>query len=343
MAPSEAVLPRTIALRLPSTCHAGCRDSCPLLPSRLGPSPHASLPTMPCDRLTRLAPPPLLPDVLSAALDGGFSAWAFLLLLAPTEPIRIYKKSAAGGWRPGVLDAALVLSTGARTPNQSGSFLYDATAAELGADDLYGRLQQVDLEDCVITASIDADGEKERPDGLVEGHAFSVLQLVEVEGFKLVQLRNPWGSEKEWNGDWSDASPLWAANPGVRDAVGFEAGPNGLFWMPFDRFAAIFVRDGHANPPAPCPAAAELCDPPVPPITARTSRAGVITPSIRAPRRRGCRCARQRRREPRRSRREPSLRARSKGGGQRMQPRHARRASWVAQTDWAPLLASRCS
>jgi hypothetical protein len=26
----------------------------------------------------------------------------------------------------------------------------------------------------------------------------------EVNGIKLVELRNPWGNDKEWNGDWSD-------------------------------------------------------------------------------------------------------------------------------------------
>ena len=58
----------------------------------------------------------------------------------------------------------------------------------------------------------DAIREYERSDGLVEGHAFSVLQVLEVtatrwggvggeETLRLVQLRNPWGSAKEWKYD----------------------------------------------------------------------------------------------------------------------------------------------
>lgn len=31
----------------------------------------------------------------------------------------------------------------------------------------------------------------------------------EVDGHKLVQIRNPWANEVEWNGPWSDSSPEW--------------------------------------------------------------------------------------------------------------------------------------
>jgi len=39
--------------------------------------------------------------------------------------------------------------------------------------------------------------------GIVEGHAYSVLDCQDIDGNQLVQLRNPWGSS-EWKGDWSD-------------------------------------------------------------------------------------------------------------------------------------------
>ena len=48
--------------------------------------------------------------------------------------------------------------------------------------------------------------------GLLTGHAYSLIQAAEVKNngktIQLVKLRNPWG-DHEWNGDWSDKSPLW--------------------------------------------------------------------------------------------------------------------------------------
>jgi len=44
--------------------------------------------------------------------------------------------------------------------------------------------------------------------GIVQGHAYAVLDVVEVDNFKLMQLRNPHGSKGvEWEGEWSDDSP----------------------------------------------------------------------------------------------------------------------------------------
>jgi hypothetical protein len=36
-----------------------------------------------------------------------------------------------------------------------------------------------------------------------------VLDVFEVEGNKLIQLRNPWGEETEWLGAWGDKSKEW--------------------------------------------------------------------------------------------------------------------------------------
>ena len=44
--------------------------------------------------------------------------------------------------------------------------------------------------------------------GLVDGHAYSLRDVKEVDGFRLVNIRNPWG-HFEWGGDWSDHSDMW--------------------------------------------------------------------------------------------------------------------------------------
>jgi hypothetical protein len=48
----------------------------------------------------------------------------------------------------------------------------------------------------------------EQKGGLVPGHAYSIIIAKEYNEIKLVNIRNPWGSF-EWDGDWSDHSPLW--------------------------------------------------------------------------------------------------------------------------------------
>ena len=75
------------------------------------------------------------------------------------------------------------------------------------------------------------------------GHAYTLLSAAEVldingNTVRLVKLRNPWGSG-EWNGDWSDASPLWTDE--LRNQVGFDGSrDDGIFWMDFNDFKEIF-------------------------------------------------------------------------------------------------------
>ena len=77
--------------------------------------------------------------------------------------------------------------------------------------------------------------------GLVTGHAYSVLNLQDVENHQLIQLRNPWGSY-EWGGDWSDHSPLWTSS--MKEAVGFVDADDGSFWMSFKDFVNEYNQVG---------------------------------------------------------------------------------------------------
>ena len=38
--------------------------------------------------------------------------------------------------------------------------------------------------------------------GLVPGHCYAIIRLVEIEGYRLIQLRNPWG-RLSWKGRFS--------------------------------------------------------------------------------------------------------------------------------------------
>eukprot|EP00656_Telonema_subtile_P016654 TRINITY_DN1881_c0_g1_i3.p1 TRINITY_DN1881_c0_g1~~TRINITY_DN1881_c0_g1_i3.p1 ORF type:complete len:753 (+),score=166.66 TRINITY_DN1881_c0_g1_i3:351-2609(+) len=54
------------------------------------------------------------------------------------------------------------------------------------------------------------DVESESEVGLLVDHEYSVTRLIRVEGQPLlVEIRNPWGSDGEFTGDWSDSSSRW--------------------------------------------------------------------------------------------------------------------------------------
>eukprot|EP00756_Hemistasia_phaeocysticola_P043276 Hpha_TRINITY_DN17018_c5_g1::TRINITY_DN17018_c5_g1_i3::g.166087::m.166087/K08582/CAPN15; calpain-15 len=65
--------------------------------------------------------------------------------------------------------------------------------------------------------------------GLATGHAYSLIAVKEVEGHQLCMIRNPWGNDKEWTGDWSDDSKCWT--PSIKKAVGWYKADDGTFWM----------------------------------------------------------------------------------------------------------------
>lgn len=66
--------------------------------------------------------------------------------------------------------------------------------------------------------------------GIVELHAYSVMRAVEIEGKRLVLLKNPWG-KGEWKGPWSDGSKEWTAEWLKR--LDHQFGDDGAFWISY--------------------------------------------------------------------------------------------------------------
>uniref|UniRef100_A0A3B3DI95 Zgc:136872 n=1 Tax=Oryzias melastigma TaxID=30732 RepID=A0A3B3DI95_ORYME len=74
------------------------------------------------------------------------------------------------------------------------------------------------------------------PNGLVQGHAYTVTGVRQVrETVQLVRLWNPWG-KREWNGDWSDESPLWKTVSTKEREKCLSIRDDGEFWMTLKDF-----------------------------------------------------------------------------------------------------------
>jgi hypothetical protein len=75
--------------------------------------------------------------------------------------------------------------------------------------------------------------------GIVQGHAYAVLGIAEVDNYKLINLRNPHGNRGvEWNGDWSDDSSLWTQR--AKNKCNYLDEQDGVFWMELDDFIDNF-------------------------------------------------------------------------------------------------------
>jgi len=78
-------------------------------------------------------------------------------------------------------------------------------------------------------------GEAVADNGLVAGHAYSVLKLVNAHGHMLVCCRNPWGTG-EWTGRWSDENDYGEWTEQMIKATGKVFEDDGKFWMSIEDF-----------------------------------------------------------------------------------------------------------
>lgn len=92
-----------------------------------------------------------------------------------------------------------------------------------------------------------ASGELIANDGVVKGHAYSLISCREVEAdgtvWRVMQLRNPWGANPaaEWKGPLSDNWADWGRFPELYEKLEMGQGTlDGMFWMAWDDFRARY-------------------------------------------------------------------------------------------------------
>ena len=118
------------------------------------------------------------------------------------------------------------------------------------SEEIWKRLQSAQNKNYLMTAGTSSDTYNLNLEemGLVPGHAYTLLQVVQLTGKsneRLVKLRNPWGNT-EWSGDWSDSSRKWTND--FRKQCGMDNNNNnnndGSFWMSFNDFLTYYSMIG---------------------------------------------------------------------------------------------------
>lgn len=121
--------------------------------------------------------------------------------------------------------------------NLSNRDLCFVQADENDEDIMYAKVLSFHDMEFLMGAHITTDNEAERShlrdQGLIANHVYSVLNVVCIEGHRLLQLRNPWGSVS-WKGSWSDEDRRWTAN--LSALLNPHRSAEGIFWMDFRDF-----------------------------------------------------------------------------------------------------------
>ena len=80
--------------------------------------------------------------------------------------------------------------------------------------------------------------------GLWYSHCYTILDIHEIKGEKVIRLRNPWG-EEQFHGDWSDNSSKWTEI--LKKKYKFDKKEDGDFYIGFTDFLHYFRLVGFAK------------------------------------------------------------------------------------------------
>mmetsp|Transcript_15508 Transcript_15508/g.23674 ORF Transcript_15508/g.23674 Transcript_15508/m.23674 type:complete len:134 (+) Transcript_15508:2-403(+) len=120
---------------------------------------------------------------------------------------------------------------------------------ELSQEELFRRMCAWDDNNFIMCAGSGAGSDKEMTQGIVDGHAYTVIQCIDNAGgteYDMIQMRNPWGSQEYSAGIWKDGGSGWKKYPKVYEACGKPViADDGIFWIQredfFKYFKSIYV------------------------------------------------------------------------------------------------------
>ena len=119
---------------------------------------------------------------------------------------------------------------------------FDKLGDEIASGGLWTRLLENHQSGNYIMGcakSTSGTREADTGQGILQGHAYGIMEVREVEGERLFRVRNPWGCT-EWTGEWSDQDKRWDAD--LLATLDYELGDDGTFWICYDDFVKQFNK-----------------------------------------------------------------------------------------------------
>ncbi|CAD7938164.1 unnamed protein product [Amoebophrya sp. A25] len=188
-------------------------------------------------------------------LEGGSTIWALRAMTG--DHCRWYEKERSGGTRWKRWDFKNLEDPHKHPvckhcmrpiPRDKRGGTLKGTDETLSVDEMWDTLYRYNRRGSVLCAS-----GAQRMDGLVSGHAYSILDAREFKEssrtgpctLRLVKIRNPWGGG-EWKGDWGDSSSKWDDFPEVKKKIHSDKN-DGAFWMSWDDYCDYWDRLGIAD------------------------------------------------------------------------------------------------
>ena len=190
-----------------------------------------------------------------ADISGGFVSWAWLSMTGNHVFQLSLDSKTEKSWIREDIKAM-------KNPKDKRDCGFRRTKEKFNDEQVWTLLKKYDQQKALMSGSIGkrkgraTDGpageQMLKQEGLVAGHAYSVISAVQVterirgvpkpngKTFRLLQLRNPWGSY-EWKGAWSDKSNMWNKYKSIANQLGHTNADDGTFWMSFADFQKNFT------------------------------------------------------------------------------------------------------
>ena len=114
---------------------------------------------------------------------------------------------------------------------------------EVSEEELFERMCAWDDANFILGAGTRAGSDKNATNGIVDGHAYSVLEVKnDVAGtdIDLIKMRNPHGRGEITNGQWDDDGPGWELHPEIHAELQPVKADDGIFWVSKQEFFQYF-------------------------------------------------------------------------------------------------------